>query len=117
MTGNDRQEPSVADDNLLERALQLHRQMKAVIEALDVTDAAYGPHAEKDNQRGAFAHGRVSLAHDLRAIIDRASLPPHGGMKRPADPQPAARCRRPEGCVCGGDTPGVRAGCQHWSGR
>lgn len=41
----------------------------------------------------------------------------HGWIEEtnPADRQPARLCRRPEGCVCGGDTPGVRAGCQHWS--
>jgi hypothetical protein len=26
----------------------------------------------------------------------------------------APRCMRPEGCVCGGDTPAVRAGCGYW---
>jgi septation ring formation regulator EzrA len=32
------------------------------------------------------------------------------------DPQPYDECRREGGCVCGGDTPGVRAGCGWWNG-
>jgi hypothetical protein len=32
------------------------------------------------------------------------------------DKQPYEQCRRQGGCVCGGDTPGVRAGCSQWRG-
>lgn len=34
-----------------------------------------------------------------------------------ADPQPYALCKADGGCVCGGDTARVRAGCSNWKAR
>lgn len=49
---------------------------------------------------------------DAVAILAALSAP----HPTPEDPQPYALCRRPKGCICGGDTARVRAGCSNWSG-
>lgn len=60
---------------------------------------------------------RSPHADDLQRMLENIDLTNmKAEIERRTDPQPYERCRRREGCVCGGDTAAVRAGCSQWKG-
>lgn len=69
--------------------------------------------AWKVYERKGFKYGREPLANVRFGyeIAQGQMTPQHN-----ADPQPYEQCKRAGGCVCGGDLPGVRAGCSQWKG-
>jgi hypothetical protein len=58
----------------------------------------------------------IAAGAPVEKLGDDPDTPWHEVRDRDADPQPSTLCRRAGGCVCGGDAPGVRAGCSQWIG-